>query len=156
MLSHHIQTNTLKTDIMNKLGAFKVWSSHITNEAILQRMGNDRKLLTSIKIRATSYFVHILATINKLSHISFWKRMGDRKERGVEENIFYSMKSSRTLNWMSNHIRQQLKTFTPVWTFEFLRINNPTKNLLYRPAVFYSIVWSIFLLKNMFLFHRCF
>lgn len=69
-LLYGVETWTLKAQIIRKLEAFELWmyrrmlkvpwTARITNEEILRRVGRERKLLKTIKIRKTSYLGHVL------------------------------------------------------------------------------------------------
>ena len=69
VLLYGVEAWTMKVSTMNRLEAFEMWIyrrmlriswvDHVTNDEVLRRMGEDRKLLTLIKRRKTAYLGHI-------------------------------------------------------------------------------------------------
>ena len=70
VLTYGAETWTLKTTSLNKLEAFEMWTyrrvlkipwtARISNEEVLRRLGKERELLGTIKMRKTTYLGHLL------------------------------------------------------------------------------------------------
>ncbi|CAG9830217.1 unnamed protein product [Diabrotica balteata] len=69
-LLYGVETSTLKAQIVKKLEAFELWkyrrmlripwSTRVTNEEVLRKMGRGKKLLRTIKVCKTAYVGQIL------------------------------------------------------------------------------------------------
>lgn len=104
-LLYAAETWTLKTSTLNKLEAFEMWTyrrilkiswtSHTTNEEILRRIGIERELLNTVKVRKTSYLGHILRN-NKYQYAQLIVKGKIEGKRGL---------GRKKLSWLRN-IRQ--------------------------------------------------